>query len=468
LLNTTASDLLRYPAVELLAAMHARELSPVDVVGSYLDRIDHVNPRINAVVTLRAEEALVEARQAEKAILDGRAKKLTGLPMTIKDTIDTAGIRTTAGSKLLAHSIPNFDAPAAARLRALGAIVLGKTNTAEFAMTYSTDNALFGRTRNPWNLDLTPGGSSGGEGAIIAAGGSPLGLGTDLGGSIRIPANFCGIVGLRPTVGRVSSGGHIPALSGPLGEASVIGPMAGCTEDIDLLMGVLVDDWKTQPSTRTASSSFGADQVAIAFYAEDGVVPVAPEVKAAVRTAVDELSQDHATIEEIVPPGLAELYRIWNELWEGSGGARGLIGDYAKDVGRLSPGLAMLVAASPERPDAARLRTAAARLRELRAEMLDFMERFSIIICPVAAGPPSERVGQWTIDGVDVRGSRGFGYSYGWSLLGLPALAVPTGAPHGVPAGIQIVARPNLDEQAIAVGNALQRRLSPIVAEGLR
>jgi amidase len=442
--------------------MHAGEFSPIDVIQAYLARIERVNPLINAVVTLRAEEALAEAREAQKATLNGRAKKLTGLPITVKDTIDTAGIRTTAGSKLLADNIPTRDAPAVARLRALGAIVLGKTNTPEFAMTYSTDNGLFGRTRNPWNLDLTPGGSSGGEAAIIAAGGSLLGLGTDLGGSIRVPANFCGIVGLRPTVGRLSSAGHIPVLPGPLGKVSVMGPIARCIEDVDLLMGALVDDWKTQPPAGVPSSSLDGDKVAIAFYTEDGVVPVTPEIKAAIRTAAEELAQEYANVEEIVPPGLSQLYMLWDDIWTGSGGARGLIGDYATNVSGLSPALAKLVAASPEKPDPARLQTAAAGIHEVRAEMLSFMERFPIIICPVAAGSPTDRVGQWTMDGVEVRGSRGFGYSYVWSLLGFPALAVPVSALDGVPAGVQIVARPKLDEQAVAVGNALQRRLRPI------
>ncbi len=240
-------DVIRLSAVALKGLLEGREVSPVEVIDAYLERIEEVNPRINAVVTLRAAEAREEAKQAEVAIREGGSGRLLGIPFTVKDTIETAGVRTTAGSNSLRDYVPTVDAPVVALMRQEGAILLGKTNAPEFAMTYSTDNDLFGRTKNPWSLDLTPGGSSGGEAAIIAAGGSPLGLGTDLGGSIRVPAAFCRVAGLRPSLDRLPQAGQIPVLSGPLNSLSVIGPMARYAEDLDLLMSILSSSWRASP-----------------------------------------------------------------------------------------------------------------------------------------------------------------------------------------------------------------------------
>lgn len=449
------SNLIKLSVVSLLAAMTAQDISPVEVVAAYCDRIEEINPSLNAIVTLRRAEALQEAREAERIIRQGQSRPLTGLPFTVKDTIETAGIRTTAGSKSRSSVVPQCDAPAVASLRAQGAIILGKSNTPEFAMTFATDNALFGRTANPWDLALSPGGSSGGEAAIIAANGSPLGLGSDLGGSIRIPANFCRVAGLRPTVGRQPAGGHIPALQGPLGPLSVIGPLARRVADIDAVMFHLVQDWSNPQTETTGHRTLRSSVATVGFFEEDGVVPVATEVKASVRAATAALEDSQWSARPVIPPNLADLYDLWDELWDASGGARGLLSGYQLDETMLSPALAKLFALSPEAPDEPRMRAAELRLKQCRDNMARFMETSQVIICPVAAGPPTERVGQWNIDGLELRGGRGFGYSYVWSLLGFPALALPNTWSSAV-TGIQIVARPGCDEQAVAVGRYLE------------
>ena len=232
------TDITSLPANQLAVLIRSRSVSPVEVVNSYLKRIEELNPAINAIVTLNPR-LIEQARAAEARLMNGdEVGPLHGVPLTIKDTIDTAGLKTTSGSRLRADNVPALDAPAVARLRAAGALILGKTNTAEMAMDYTADNPLFGRTNNPHDASLTPGGSSGGEAAAIAAHLSAGGLGTDLAGSIRIPAHFCGIAGLKPGSGRVPPEAEFPESIGPY---SLVPSylMARKVSDLRLLFNVL-------------------------------------------------------------------------------------------------------------------------------------------------------------------------------------------------------------------------------------
>src|SRR5690242_10664053 len=256
---------------ELVELLRKREVSAREVVEAHLQRIALINPQLNAIVTLNPQAI----EQAELA-----AGELAGLPITIKDTIETAGLRTTSGSRLRADYVPVRDAPAVARLKAAGAIILGKTNAAEMAMDYTADNPVFGRTSHPLSPALTPGGSSGGEAVAIATCMSPGGLGSDLAGSVRIPAHFCGICGLKPTTGRVPGAGQFPPSIGPYSLGAVMGPLARNVADLRLLFHVLAD---THPQeTRLKGTRF-------AWYAEDGHVPVTEETATAVTTAASAL-----------------------------------------------------------------------------------------------------------------------------------------------------------------------------------
>ena len=233
--------------------IQARTVSPVSVLEAHLERIEKINPALNAIVTL-APEALQKATEAERAVNKGDVwGPLHGVPLTVKDTIETAGLRSTSGSVTRVDFVPERDAEAVSRLKAAGAIILGKTNAAEMAMDYTADNPVFGRTNHPQDPSLTPGGSSGGEAAAIARFMSPGGIGSDLAGSVRVPAHFCGIAGLRPTVGRVPGDGQCPAARGPYSLGSVIGPMARTIEDVQLLYRILAK----QPLTREPSSLKG-------------------------------------------------------------------------------------------------------------------------------------------------------------------------------------------------------------------
>src|SRR2546425_5503678 len=233
-------ELVYTSATSLAQAIRGKLVSSQEVVEAYIHRIEAVNPQLNAIVQLTAEAALAQAREADAAQARGEIKgPLHGVPITIKDSFDTEGVISTAGTKGRASYVPQQDATAVARMRAAGAILLGKTNLPELSLAYESDNLVYGRTNNPYDLSRTPGGSSGGEGAIIAAGGSPLGLGNDAGGSIRIPVHFCGIAGIKPTSGRVPRTGNFPGPGGAFDMIWQPGPMARFVEDLSLALPII-------------------------------------------------------------------------------------------------------------------------------------------------------------------------------------------------------------------------------------
>src|SRR5258705_2995760 len=233
------TDLVTKSLTQLAKLIRSRSVSPVEILEAHLDQISRLNPGLNAIVNV-APDLMDRAQLAEAAVLRGENPgSLHGVPVTVKDTIETQGLVTTSGSVMRADFIPQHDAPAVARLKAAGAIILGKTNSAEMAMDYTADNPVFGRTNHPQNPLLTPGGSSGGEAVAIATCMSPAGLGSDLAGSIRIPAHFCGIAGLKPTTGLIPGEGQFPTSTGPYSLGAVIGPMARSVTDLRVLYNVL-------------------------------------------------------------------------------------------------------------------------------------------------------------------------------------------------------------------------------------
>ena len=310
-----SSDLTSCPLVELASLVRRKEVSPVEVVTDYLRRLEGRNGAINAIVTV-APDVLEQARRAEALMTRGEAVgPLHGVPLTVKDTIATAGIRTTSGSRLRKDFIPTTDATAVARLKAAGAIILGKTNTPEMAIPYETDNPVFGRTNNPYDVRLTAGGSSGGEAAAIAACLSPGGVGSDLSGSIRVPAHFCGIVGLKPTSGLIPMDGHVPVAEGVLASGACLGPMARTVADVSLLFRVLAQ------IEGDANSLIDAEQVrglGVCWYDYDGVTPVSPDTRIAVGAAVDALQKAGLRCVEKRPAAVAAGSRLWVELFAAS------------------------------------------------------------------------------------------------------------------------------------------------------
>src|ERR1700722_19113753 len=321
-------------AGEIATQIRRKEVSPVEVARAHLDRIERLNPSLNAFIDYQPEAVLVQARVAEKAILRGEdLGPLHGVPLSIKSSIDVAGHRCEAGSRLRAGRVAAVDAPLVTRLRAAGAVILGVTNAPELLMAWETDNLLYGRTNNPWDLSRTAGGSSGGEAAAIAAGLSAGGGGSDGGGSIRVPAHFCGICGLKPTPGRIPSTGHFPKAGGPFALLGVVGPMARTVADLQILFQAMAgsDDGDPASAPVAISSQFsvlssqkdssplpaasgqkeqGQDpnswmlNTAIGFFEDDGRTPVTEETREAVRYAALLLMSSGFRVDAFRPEGL--------------------------------------------------------------------------------------------------------------------------------------------------------------------
>src|SRR5213082_2884900 len=257
------NDLTFLPAVQMAEQIRHRKISPVELVEAHLRKIKKLNPVLNAFVQVDAEGAFRQAREAEVAVRRGaKLGALHGVPVSIKSSIEVAGFRCEAGTKLRQGTVASQDAPLVSRLRDAGAIILGTTKTPELLMAWETDNLLYGRTSNPWDLTRTPGGSSGGEAAAIASGMSAAGVGSDGGGSIRVPAHFSGICGLKPTPGRVPATGHFPESLGPFAALGVVGPMARTVGDLDLLFRIMAGaDWGDTSSAPVALHEIEASEV---------------------------------------------------------------------------------------------------------------------------------------------------------------------------------------------------------------
>src|SRR5215467_12943795 len=319
----TSTDLTTASATELLRTLRAREISSRELLEQYLARIEQANPALNAVVTLDVEGARAAAAAADEATARGHdVGALHGLPITVMDSFETAGLRTTAGAPDLAGYIPGCDADAVARLRAAGAVVFGKTNLPTFAMDWQTYNPVFGTTNNPWDATRTPGGSSGGASAAIAAGLTGLELGSDIRGSLRQPAHNTGVFTLKPSYGIVPVRGHIPgppgALSAP--DLAAAGPITRSADDLDLALDVLAGPdkamataWRLRlPAARRKTLS----EYRIAVWLDDEACPVDDEVLRVLRSAVDTLRSAGASVDDRARPvNLAESAPLFERLF---------------------------------------------------------------------------------------------------------------------------------------------------------
>src|SRR6266576_3703798 len=311
--------------VSLAEQIRRKQLSPVELVESHLTRIQELNPRLNAFVQIDAEGARRQARAAEGAVRIGeKLGPLHGVPISIKSAIEVAGLRCESGSMLRAGIVAARDAPLVSRLRQAGAIILGVTNTPELLMAWETDNLVYGRTNSPWDPERTPGGSSGGEAAAIAAGMSAGGVGSDGGGSIRVPAHFSGICGLKPTPGRIPSTGHFPPSGGPFALLGVVGPMARTVADLKVLFEVIQgpDDGDTfaAPVPLRWPTYDALRHLRIGYFEDDGRTPATAEIRNAVRTAAEALSRAGFQVEPFRPEGLEEARLLWKKFFVKAGG----------------------------------------------------------------------------------------------------------------------------------------------------
>lgn len=453
------TELTSQSAAELAELMRTKAVSPVEVVEAHLRRIEEFNPQLNAIVTL-SPDVLEQARAAEVAATSGNTLgPLHGVPITVKDTIETAGLRTTSGSALRSEFIPAHDARAVARLKGAGAIILGKTNAAEMAMDYTADNPVFGRTNNPHDHSRTPGGSSGGEAAAIAAGLSPAGIGSDLAGSIRIPSHFCGITGLKPTVGRVPGAGQFPPATGPYSLGAVIGPMARRVADLHLLFQVLTGN-ESSGSLRDRHDLVRGFRAA--WYVDDGVSPVTKETAQAVEAAAHALSKAGLGITQARPPAVERGHDLWLKIFSRASVVQ-LRNVYAGNEEKGGDFVRWRLATADDTPLPSLDEYIQSWLERdsLRAELVQWMENTPLIVAPVGATPAfphattKVQVGERTMSTF-----RAFSYAQAFNVFDLPVVVVSAGrSPENLPIGVQIVGRPFAEETVLAAALIVEEAL---------
>lgn len=428
---------------QLAELIRKREVSSREVVEAHLERIASLNPALNAIVTLAPD------------VSKSSEGPLCGVPITVKDTIETAGIRTTSGSRIRADYMPERDAPGVARLKAAGAIILGKTNPAEMAMDYTADNPVFGRTIHPKDPKLTPGGSSGGEAVAIATHMSAGGLGSDLAGSIRIPAHFCGIAGLKPTTGRVPGAGQFPPSTGPYSLGAVIGPMARNVADLRLLFGALVGEGRAERDLR--GSRF-------AWYGDDGVVPVTEETDRAVQNAARALRDAGLIGENRVPPHVERGNDLWLKLFSRASVVQ-LRQVYAgrEDEGGSFVSWRLRTADDTPAPSLDEYIANWMERDRLREELLRWLETTPIIVAPVGATPAYEHdTLKVTVQGTTMGTFRAFSYAQAFNVFDLPVVTVPAGRSNtGLPIGVQIVGPPFAEEMVLAAAEIVEQVYNP-------
>lgn len=436
------ADLAYTSAVDLATAIRTRQLSPREVVKALLSRIEQLNPRLNAYVTVPAEEALCAADRAEQAVMRGdKLGPLHGVPLHVKDNLLVAGSRTTFGSKLFEKNISNVDCPAVKRLREAGMIVVGRTNTPEFGWKGVTDNRVFGITRNPWNPALTPGGSSGGAAAAVAAGLGPIGAGTDGGGSLRIPASFCGVFGFKPSFGRVpnapGSGGAILRHIGTI--TRTVGDMAAA---LDVMAGPDPSDLLSLPAPRvgyTAELNNGVKGRRIAYCPDLGYAKVEPEVAAICQGAAQRLSAAGAHVEEI-QLDWQDPYHAWSVFFFGTAAAS--VEQKLSTHGELlDPGFRKVVDRGLQLRGVDFANALAGR-HEFWERVRQVYATYDLLVSPTLAVPPFA-VGQDDADPLNGRKLdplQWTQFTYPFNLTGQPAASVPAGwTKAGLPVGLQII-----------------------------
>jgi amidase len=435
---------LKWSARRQARAIAAREVSPRELLEAHVARIETLNPLLNAIVVPRLDEAMREARDAERALRRGDATgPLHGVPFTAKESIPVAGMPCTAGSEVFAGVVPDRDAPPVAALREAGAILLGKTNVSELLAHPDSVNPRYGATCNPHDPERTAGGSSGGEAAAIAAAMSPLGLGSDLGGSVRWPAHACGIAGLRPSRGAVPSAEHVPPPATPgLSRFATIGPLARTVGDLELAFDLVA---RPAPA-RDADAVLGAGAPAarparIAVFEEDGLQPVARGCRDAVRRAAEALAAAGHVVVDAAPPDARAIRQAFDRIVE-------------TELTALSGG---------EVADPGAYFRAWVSLLELERDAYAWMAEHPVAVAPVApvtAFPVGGGFGDVDADGEPLAPGGKLTICTWANATGLPAVAVPAGRDaDGLPVGVQVFARRGHDRDALAVALEIESAL---------
>ena len=450
---------LYHSITQLGELIRERKLSPVELLRAHHKQIERLNPKLNAFIELRQEAAIVEAQASENAgSRNAKLGPLHGIPISIKSSIAVAGLKFECGSPTRKGIVASEDAVLVQRLKQAGAIILGNTNVPEMLMAYETNNPLYARTNSALDLSLTPGGSSGGEAAAIAAGLSVAGIGSDGGGSIRVPAHFSGICGLKPTPGRIPITGHWPESSGPFALLGVVGPMARTVEDLETMFRVIagfdVGDPMASPIPLAESPEPELRKMTIGYFEEHPSAPVTPETREAVQTAIAALQSSGFGIKPFLPDVLNEAREHWWTLFVRL--AAELLAPQFKD---REDEISTILTYSDRPPTKEDLLSAWFRRDELRLRLMRQMKEIPVLICPVCS-VPAFRHGErdWQINGQRVSYMDAMSYTQWFNLLGNPAVVVPVGASRdGLPIGVQVVGRPNSEELILKIARALER-----------
>lgn len=455
------SELHFLSARQLTQLIKEKKVSCVEVIQAHLARIKKINPILNAIIqALDPEKALKSARDADKKLAKQQIiGPLHGLPITIKDCCKVKDFIISKGSNGY-HFVPTEDATVVTRLKAAGAIILGITNVPEFNIAYETDNDRYGKTVNPYDLNRTPGGSSGGEAAIIAAGGSVLGLGTDGGGSIRQPAHNTGIAGLKPTRGLLPSTGNVPNDGrGLLGPLTSYGPMARFVDDLSLTLDLLAGPDHIDPSAiplLPPQPHLNFKSLRIAFYTENGIVKPDAATLQTINQVINTLQPEVKQIEAHCPPHLVEIYSLITETFF-LAGDRGLgLKNLLTQLNIKKPSYLVQEFLAISRGcefSITELHQRLRRIDQIRISLEKFFLTYDAIICPVAA-TPAKFHGKSFIEGHD------FSYLNIYNLTGWPVLTIRCGtSPEGLPIGIQIIAKSWHDNIALMIGQKLETLL---------
>jgi len=458
---------------EQLRLLQGGEITAVEVVQSHLDRVEEVNGSLNAVVTvIDREEALAEARKIDASPRDARGP-LAGCAMTIKDSLNTKGVRTTAGSLGLKDWVPDWDATVVRRLKEAGAILIGKTNTPELTLAFETDNKVFGRTNNPYDLARTPGGSSGGAAAVVAVGGAAFDIGTDYGGSIRVPSSWCGVAGLKPTHGRVSRHGHVLDFRAGLTESfQTVGPLARTVDDLRLLLPLIagpdgVDPYvhpvPLPPPEKTSSET--TSHLRVGLVVEDDVLGVkgkknvttfSDDCVRVLQSAADAIRLKVETVDIVEPSFFAHLGRtqdIWRGLALADDGA--FYQKKLRDIGTTDPHLEWIFpdAAARKETSAAEVNDLLVELADYRRKMIQVFEHYDVLLCPVFTD------GAAVLHGFPGADLDKLTFTYCFNLSGHPAVVVRGGSSScgkNLPIGVQVVAPHWREDIALNVAKLIE------------
>jgi amidase len=447
------NDLVYAPLTALARAIREKDLSSVEVVEAHLRRIEEVNPTLNAVVIL-VEDALEQARAADAAVARGGwLGPLHGVPMTIKDSFDTARVVSTWGTPGRRSFVPEKDATAVARMKAAGAILLGKTNTSEFTLSFYTNNPIFGPTRNPYNPERMSGGSSGGAAAIVAAGGVPVDLGTDTGGSVRLPAHFCGIAGMRPTTGRVPRTGHAVPFGGLMDSLTQVGPLARTVADLSLVLSIIAGpdgvDPYIVPMPLKDPAQVSLRGLRVAFHTDNELATPTPETVATVERVAGALAGAGCHIEEASIPGVEQSRDLLRGLMRATGCAWEKMALERAGTSLEETSMTFIHSAQALSPQDLMLMHE--RVDDFRSRALQWFQVYDLILAPVNAtpalpvGPVEEKI-------------LNFSYTMTHNLTGWPSAVVRAGtSADGLPIGVQLTAHPWREEVALAATEYVEK-----------